>query len=262
MRDSFVFYRSFYEAIKELPRDVQGEVYTCIMEYALNGITTENLKPIARSIFLLVRPQLDTNYKRFMNGNKGGRPNQTETKAEPNNNQTETKAEPNLNDNVNDNDLNKESSSEDSMSDCKPSDPPPPPSAPSPPIGFEKLIRWFNETTGGVFGSVRLPLGEIRKKSLRARISERGEESFYEVVNNAMSSNFLRGQNNRGWVATFDWLIKPSNYDKVLSNNYKNKENGTNQRNGAASDGGLDADFAANIAAGIARSKANKANRQ
>ena len=51
MRDSFVFYRSFYDAIKDLPRDVQGEIYTAIMEYSLYGKETENLKPIARSGF-------------------------------------------------------------------------------------------------------------------------------------------------------------------------------------------------------------------
>lgn len=97
MRDSFIFYRSFYDAIKELPRDVQGEIYTAIMEYSLYGKETENLKPIARSIFTLMKPQIDVNNRRFENGKKGGRPKgkQEETKEEPNNNQNETKEEPN-----------------------------------------------------------------------------------------------------------------------------------------------------------------------
>lgn len=115
MRESFVFYKSFYEAIKELPRDVQGEIYTAIMEYSLYGKETENLKPIARSVFTLMKPQIDVNNKRFENGKKGGRPksedkpnkNQTKTKEEPNNNQNETKVKPNVNDNVNENE-NKE----------------------------------------------------------------------------------------------------------------------------------------------------------
>lgn len=74
MRESFVFYRSFYDAIKDLPRDVQGEIYTAIMEYSLYGKETENLKPIARSVFTLMKPQIDVNNKRFENGKKGGRP--------------------------------------------------------------------------------------------------------------------------------------------------------------------------------------------
>lgn len=92
-----------------MPRDVQGEIYTAIMEYSLYGKETENLKPIARSVFTLMKPQIDVNNKRFENGKKGGRPksgnqpdgNQEETKVEPSNNQKETKVEPNVNDNDN-----------------------------------------------------------------------------------------------------------------------------------------------------------------
>ena len=118
-RESFVFYRSFYEGIKELPRDIQGEVLTAIMEYGLNGATTENQKPITKAMFALIKPQIDANNQRFDNGKRGGRPkadcnqtetetkpnhNQTITKLKPNHNQTETKSEPNVNDNVNVND--------------------------------------------------------------------------------------------------------------------------------------------------------------
>lgn len=94
MRDSFIFYRSFYEAIKDLPREIQGEVFTAIMEYSLNGTTTDDLKPIARGMFTLIRPQLDANITRYKNGKKGGRPKATI-------NQIENKNEPNKNDNEN-----------------------------------------------------------------------------------------------------------------------------------------------------------------
>ena len=36
-RESFIFYRSFYEAIKCMPQDVQAEIYPAICEYALFG---------------------------------------------------------------------------------------------------------------------------------------------------------------------------------------------------------------------------------
>ena len=110
-RESFVFYRSFYEGIKELPRDIQGEVLTAIMEYGLNGVTTENQKQITKAMFALIKPQLDANNQRFENGKKGGRPkancNQTETETKPKQNRNKTKPEPNVNvnDNVNDNNI-------------------------------------------------------------------------------------------------------------------------------------------------------------
>ena len=111
-RESFVFYRSFYEGIKELPRDIQGEVLTAIMEYGLNGVTTENQKPITKAMFALIKPQLDANNQRFENGKNGGAPkgnqnarkqpknNQETTEKQPKNNQKQ----PNVNDNVNVND--------------------------------------------------------------------------------------------------------------------------------------------------------------
>lgn len=98
MRNSFIFYGSWWEAIENLPRDIQGDVLTSIIEYGLYGETTDNLKPITKAMLAIVKPQIDANRKRFENGKKGGRP-KAETK--PNNNQTITKAEPN-NDNVND----------------------------------------------------------------------------------------------------------------------------------------------------------------
>lgn len=109
-RDKFVFYRSFWESIKDLPRDIQGEVLTAIVEYGLYGATTENPKPIAGAILTLIKPIIDANNKRFENGNLGGRPtkkqNQTKTKIEPNNNQTETKLKPNKDKDNNNNNSN------------------------------------------------------------------------------------------------------------------------------------------------------------
>ena len=71
-RDSFLFYRSFYEAIKGLPKDIQVEIYTAIMEYALYGNLSEEMKPFAKSVFTLIKPVLDTNLQRYENGKKGG----------------------------------------------------------------------------------------------------------------------------------------------------------------------------------------------
>lgn len=72
-RDSFIFYRSFYESVKDLPKDIRLEVYTAIIEYALDGRLPEGLKPFAKGIFTLVKPNIDVNTARFENGKKGGR---------------------------------------------------------------------------------------------------------------------------------------------------------------------------------------------
>ena len=112
-------------------------------------------------------------------------------------------------------------SDENPMSGCDA--PPTKPSSEN--VNYDKLVAYFNTTTKGVFGTVQLPLSETRKASVRARIREHGKEAFIAVIAKAMASDFLKGQNQRGFKATFDWLIKPTNFEKVLSGNYDNHEN-------------------------------------
>lgn len=101
MRDSTIFYRSFYEAIKELPAENQARIYSAIFEYSLNGVEME-LSGLDRTVFTLVKPQLEANLKRYENGNKPKqKQNRSETEAKPK--QDESKVEANKNDNVNDN---------------------------------------------------------------------------------------------------------------------------------------------------------------
>lgn len=114
MRDSIVFYRSFYEAVKDLPADQFKACVKAIMDYGLDGTVPETCG-IEKTVYLMAKPQIDVNNKRYLNGTKGGRPttkkepsnNQSKTEAYPGSNYPVTKAEPNVNDNVNDNDNKK-----------------------------------------------------------------------------------------------------------------------------------------------------------
>ena len=95
------------------------------------------------------------------------------------------------------------------------------------PVNYDSLITYFNEKTNGIFGIIRLPISEKRKGMMRARIREYGEQSFREVIDKASASSFLKGQNARSWKMSFDWMIKPTNYDKILSGNYDNRKSMT-----------------------------------
>ena len=59
-RDSFVFYRSFYEAIKDLDTIEQSNLLCAICELALNGNEIE-LNGISSTIFKLIKPQINAN---------------------------------------------------------------------------------------------------------------------------------------------------------------------------------------------------------
>lgn len=100
-RDSFIFYRSFYEAISELPKENQADTYDAIMQYALNQKEIE-LTGISKAIFSLVKPQLDANYKKYENGKQ--KKSKKEAKVKQNESKTETNVNDNENVNVNVND--------------------------------------------------------------------------------------------------------------------------------------------------------------
>jgi hypothetical protein len=99
-KESFVFYRSFYEAIQMLPSEDRLQIYDAISELALNGNQTETTG-YASVVMKLIEPQILANNRKYDNACKGGRPkNQTETKPKPNRNQTETKSYPNRNQSI------------------------------------------------------------------------------------------------------------------------------------------------------------------
>jgi hypothetical protein len=112
-RDSYIFYRSFYEAIKELPSENQLEIYNAIAEYSLNFKEIE-LSGLSKTIFTLIKPQLQANNKRFIvgqkgakHGKKGGRPKNIKPQNNPNGDKKNyPKETPNNNVNVNENVLN------------------------------------------------------------------------------------------------------------------------------------------------------------
>ena len=88
-------------------------------------------------------------------------------------------------------------------------------------VNWQNLIAFWNETTKGAFPPIS-SIENKRKQSAAARISEYGKEKFIEAIRRAVQSDFLRGQNARGFTLTFDWLIRPNNFPKVLEGNYDN----------------------------------------
>ena len=71
-RKQFTFYRSFYEAVNVLPREIRLGVYEALMHYALDKIEPEDLDCYQTSAFMLVRPILDSAWEKAKAGQKGG----------------------------------------------------------------------------------------------------------------------------------------------------------------------------------------------
>lgn len=124
-------------------------------------------------------------------------------------------------------------------------------------INYEELINFFNEETKGVFGTIRSPLSSKRKGMVNARIKTHGKEMFANMILKAYQSDFLKGQNKNAWRASFDWLIKPTNFEKVISGNYDNNNSSTSSKSAQG-----DEDFMRNIAEGIARANFERDQRR
>lgn len=88
-------------------------------------------------------------------------------------------------------------------------------------IDYQQIADMYNNTC------VSFPrltkLSESRKKAIKARLKVYSVEDFQKLFEMAEGSIFLKGQNNRNWSATFDWLIKDTNMAKVLDGNYQDK---------------------------------------
>ena len=97
-RKQFTFYRSYYEALALLPEPLQLDALKAVINYALDGLSPEDLDPLQKAIFILVQPTLDTGRSKAGAGKQGGsKPKatkkQTESKKKANGKQTASEIE-------------------------------------------------------------------------------------------------------------------------------------------------------------------------
>lgn len=82
LRDQFTFYRSYYEALKALPKKDQVGVVLAICAYALDEEEPE-LSGVPLSVFTLIKPTLDTGRNKARNRISKQRTNAEQKKNKP-----------------------------------------------------------------------------------------------------------------------------------------------------------------------------------
>ena len=64
-------------------------------------------------------------------------------------------------------------------------------------------------------------IAKKRHKLVSARIKEYGKDSFHKCIEEVKQSSFLQGKTKNPWTGfSFDWMILPNNFPKVLEGNY------------------------------------------
>ena len=68
-----------------------------------------------------------------------------------------------------------------------------------------------------------------RKKAIAARWrTYKSLDIFEELFQIAENSSFLKGNNDRNWSADFDWMMKPTNFSKILEHKYDDRARSDN----------------------------------
>lgn len=90
-------------------------------------------------------------------------------------------------------------------------------------IPFSDIQEMFNRICVS-FPSIRT-LSKGRKDKVRIRWGEiKSLDTFEQLCNRMEESSFLKGKNDRGWKASFDWLLEnDNNWVKVIEGNYVDK---------------------------------------
>ena len=257
MNDSFILYTSYYAIIEGLTDEQLGKLMRAIFIYARDGEVI-NLEPTLRMAFAFIKDDMERNQAKYnekreklrANAQKRWQKKQLDANAEEPQ-QKHTKAYKSMqlnanaeialhNDNVYDNDVSKETDnnipSKEGLSISE--NPKVDPAKRCAKIDFAAIKEYWNtkhDQSGSVMRRLTL-MSDQRKGNVRSRIREYGGDvqMVYKAIDKAMASDFMNGKNGKGWVASFDWMMCPSNFPKVLEGNYDEQPAGSQQPQAAA----------------------------
>lgn len=91
------------------------------------------------------------------------------------------------------------------------------------PVTQAEVLEYWNTIAGRVGLAKISKLTPARKQKLQARIKEFPDVDSWSIAfKNIERSPFLRGDNDRGWKANFDFLLQPGSFVKLIEGVYNN----------------------------------------
>ena len=260
MNDSFILYTSDYQLIEGLTDEQLGQLTRALFVYARDGEVIK-LEPVVRMAFVFIKDKIDRNQQKYQKKCERNRENIRKRWNKSNTNDTkENERIPNDtsvyeripndttrylydsdSDSDSDSDVSKETDnnnipSKEGLSISE--NPKVDPAKRCAKIDFASIKEYWNtkhDQSGSVMRRLTL-MSDQRKCNVRSRIREYGGDvqMVYKAIDKAMASDFMNGKNGKGWVASFDWMMYPSNFPKVLEGNYDNDQPAGSQQPQAA----------------------------
>lgn len=206
-RDSVLFYRTFTDAIKELPEDQQLEVFWAIANYGLDGEIPKS--GVAAALLTAFRPVIDKNNRKFENRMKAKKNEETiEDNKQEQTGTNENKQEQTGTNKGEKGERRKEKG--EIIKDISSAEPTP----------YRQITDLYHKccTTMPKVKAIT----KARQASIRNLYKQYGMDGFEDVFAKAGASDFLSGRTGKWNGCGFDWLIKPTNFVKVLEGTYDN----------------------------------------
>lgn len=263
MNDSFILYTSYYALIEGLTDEQLGQLTRAIFLYARDGKTIK-LEPVVRMAFAFIKDNIERNQDKYQAKceknrqialererkkrearEKAGNTNVHERSRTCENNTNVHERSPYDNDNDNeydnDNDVSKETNilepSKEGIQSAsvKTEAPGGGKVSKSQKIDYAGIKEYWNRKhyeTKSVMPPITL-MTENRKVMVKARLRQcKGDvKILYRAIDIAMASDFMNGNNKKGWVSKFDWIFgNEQNFAKVLEGNFNNTEPAASQQ--------------------------------
>lgn len=271
MSDSFILYTSYYAIIEGLTDEQLGQLTRALFIYARDGKTIK-LEPVVRMAFSFIKDNIDRNADKYQKKCERNRENirkrwekkhaeDTTERSDTteyerilsNTNVYEEKSRipydneyvnDNVYDNVDVNDVSKETDNKPSKegiqsASVKPEAPGGGKGSKSQKIDYAAVKEYWNrkhDETKSAMPPITL-MTENRKVMVKARVRQcKGDvKTLYRVIDIAMASDFMNGNNKHGWLGKFDWIFgNEQNFAKVLEGNFNNEPAASQQPQSAA----------------------------
>lgn len=85
-------------------------------------------------------------------------------------------------------------------------------------------IKWFVESYNSICQSLPkcVRLTDKRRKDIKKIMDKYSEEEILQAFTNIEASDFCKGDNNRGWKANFDFILREDKFVSALEGRYNN----------------------------------------
>ena len=261
MSDSFILYTSDYQLIEGLTDEQLGQLTRALFIYARDGEVI-NLEPVVRMAFVFIKDKIDRNQQKYQKKCERNRENIRKRWNKSNTNDTKENeripSDTNVyeripsdttrylidSDSDSDSDVSKETDNKPSKegiqsASVKTEAPGGGKVSKSQKIDYAAVKEYWNrkhDETKSAMPPITL-MTENRKVMVKARVRQcKGDvKTLHRVIDIAMASDFMNGNNKHGWLGKFDWIFgNEQNFAKVLEGNFNNEPAASQQPQSAA----------------------------